>query len=331
MMDKQKKDRQLKTTSTNNQFDSYQIAAYLRLLRLIKSRKAKQFLYLKWKRTPTVPSNSFDELEHLRRKNVILQQIRLLETPSTILHWKSIFIKIAAILLIIFGSAIVQRDHIDDSFLIQHQALHKTKTIYLPDSSKIILSPYATISYDRRFGKVNRQVKMIGMVKFDIKKDLQKPFIVTSEHFKVKVLGTSFTIDDSQGNNNKMILVQHGKVSTSILPFGLSPQRILTKNESLSYNIHTNRIIHHIENESLFMNKKGNVTLTEANIYQIANILSREYNISIKVQPSENNQGEITGEFRDKTLKQILEIVRKVMDIEYRIEGKTLKIKEKNM
>src|ERR1700748_3478066 len=66
--------------------------------------------------------------------------------------------------------------------------------INLPDGSKIWLNSGSTISYPEKFAKI-REVRLVnGEAFFDIKHDINSPFIVRYGNLHAQVLGTSFNI-----------------------------------------------------------------------------------------------------------------------------------------
>lgn len=67
------------------------------------------------------------------------------------------------------------------------------KTIALSDNSEIILGPRSTISTS--MSDIERSVDLIsGEAFFDVAKDRQKPFFVTTDNVSVEVVGTQFNV-----------------------------------------------------------------------------------------------------------------------------------------
>lgn len=68
------------------------------------------------------------------------------------------------------------------------------KVIWLPDSTKVILNSNSTLEVAQDFGDHNRTVTLSGEAFFNVTHDKQKPFIVKTASYKVKVLGTIFNV-----------------------------------------------------------------------------------------------------------------------------------------
>ena len=50
------------------------------------------------------------------------------------------------------------------------------------------------LTYDSQFGKTNRELFLQGEAFFQVKRDMEKPFIVETSLIQVEVLGTSFQV-----------------------------------------------------------------------------------------------------------------------------------------
>lgn len=88
------------------------------------------------------------------------------------------------------------------------------KTIVLPDSSRVELSPNSRIIYENNFA-LNRNVQVIGEAYFKVKKDKKHPFQVACNETTTTVLGTSFTV---KGYFQKEVTVElfEGSVQMSV-------------------------------------------------------------------------------------------------------------------
>lgn len=68
------------------------------------------------------------------------------------------------------------------------------KKIVLPDGSAVWLNAGSKLEYPEQFSKKERVVKLEGEAFFDIIKDADRPFMVKTAEFSVRVLGTSFDV-----------------------------------------------------------------------------------------------------------------------------------------
>lgn len=83
----------------------------------------------------------------------------------------------------------------------------------LPDSSSVRLYPYSSIQFDAGRDQLpEREVRMSGKVRFQVKPMRERPFVVKGLLAQVKVLGTVFTVDESSKDTVK-VEVETGKVA----------------------------------------------------------------------------------------------------------------------
>ena len=80
----------------------------------------------------------------------------------------------------------------------------------LPDGSRAFLKNGASLSYSNSFNTEDRCVSLSGEAYFEVKRDEQVPFVVTTPQARVKVLGTSFNV--RSGERTEVVL-EKGKVA----------------------------------------------------------------------------------------------------------------------
>ncbi len=116
-------------------------------------------------------------------------------------------------------------------------------TVILPDKSSVILQPKGQISYsEKEFGLNRREVFFQGEGFFEVLKDAESPFIVYTEQYTTKVLGTSFTLKTSSNSEDNEVIVKTGKVAVfkgkndSVKKVeGLKPNILLSANQRIRF------------------------------------------------------------------------------------------------
>ena len=92
----------------------------------------------------------------------------------------------------------------------------ETMTILLADGSKIIANSRTELLYPKSFKGETREVVVKGEAYFDIAHDESHPFIVKTNDFTVKVLGTQFNVSNYDHAASNVVLVQGAvELSTS--------------------------------------------------------------------------------------------------------------------
>ncbi|QRR00401.1 FecR family protein [Dyadobacter sandarakinus] len=100
-----------------------------------------------------------------------------------------------------------------DSLIVKTNDTAGEMTILLADNSVAILGPGSSITYPRRFGLGDRQVRLSGEAFFDVARDPQRPFLVYANETVTRVLGTSFRVRAFTKENTVTVLVKTGRVS----------------------------------------------------------------------------------------------------------------------
>ena len=196
----------------------------------------------------------------------------------------------------------------------------------LPDGTAVWLNPNASLSYPSRFGKF-REVSMQGEAFFEVTKDHSHPFLITSGKVLTKVWGTSFRIRSIPGENNTKVSVLTGKVSVSIplkskLNAGkttINEEVMLLPEEEVTYR-HAD---HHLVKapisavSDMIIWHKANLSFENTKLETIAAELSKYYHVKVLVEGEKLNQYQLTADFTDKNLADILFLISKSVHTDY--------------
>ncbi|HEU5148472.1 MAG TPA: FecR domain-containing protein, partial [Chryseosolibacter sp.] len=98
-------------------------------------------------------------------------------------------------------------------FVKQINNSENPKTIILSDGTSIILQPHSVLEYPAIFEADKREVFLTGQGFFEVVRDPQRPFLVQAGEIVTRVLGTSFTVRNVEGEENVLVKVETGKVS----------------------------------------------------------------------------------------------------------------------
>lgn len=81
-------------------------------------------------------------------------------------------------------------------------------TLMLADGTKIVANSRTIVRYPKHFKGDYREVYVKGEAYFDVAHDAEHPFLVHSDNFRVKVLGTKFNVNNYDASDSKVVLVQ---------------------------------------------------------------------------------------------------------------------------
>ena len=81
-------------------------------------------------------------------------------------------------------------------------------TLMLADGTRIVANSRTIVRYPKRFDGEYREVYVKGEAYFDVAHDAEHPFLVHSDNFRVKVLGTKFNVNNYDTSDSQVVLVQ---------------------------------------------------------------------------------------------------------------------------
>ena len=101
---------------------------------------------------------------------------------------------------------------VKDPVVIISNSSNSKQSYYLTDSSRVIISPNSSISYDSSFSNKRREIALQGTAFFDVKKNRNLPFSVSANGVKVIALGTSFTVRSLAADSLLNVELHEGRV-----------------------------------------------------------------------------------------------------------------------
>ncbi|MNL23001.1 fec operon regulator FecR [compost metagenome] len=236
------------------------------------------------------------------------------------------WLKIAASIFVIALAGIFAKQYImktpvrnvNTSFYTYSTTARQIKKILLQDSSVITLNANSKIRVPAVFAKDKRDFVIVeGEAFFDVKRDISRPFIITTSGLKVRVLGTSFNINSYKKNRDIKVKVATGKVRVSN---GKEVLKELIANQQLSFNKNDRnyKLLTVSENESGDW-RNGNVVLKDADFEELAQAVLNVYGLKIKcVNPNKDKyRYNITLRLGKKD-EQILKLICAINDNKYR-------------
>lgn len=231
--------------------------------------------------------------------------------------------------------------------------------VVLPDGSKVWLNAGSNLRYGAGFGINNRDLFLEGEGYFSVIKNPSKPFIVNTSGLEIKAFGTSFNVKaypeekfvittlvegvvkiEGKGLNlslkPKEVVVLHkesfkiepdgNKVTTSVPMSNKTDQDRLEIKEKISFSKPVK--VKSDVNTSIYTSWKDNYWIIESeSLKNIASILERKFDVTIRIETPELNQYTFTGTFYKETLEQILDILKLTAPLRYEINKGIVVIK----
>lgn len=181
------------------------------------------------------------------------------------------------------------------------------REITLPDGSLVSLNADSKIIYPKVFDDGIREVILKGEAFFDIVHDESRPFIVKTDEFNIKVLGTTFNVKSYPEDKLAEATLLSGKVELSLEQ---ETPIILAPSQKAIFNKEDKKIeIEKVEPENSLGWKSGKLIFNNTPLKQVVIDLERKYGKKITIASSELLDYKYTGSFDDLTVDEVLKLL----------------------
>ena len=205
----------------------------------------------------------------------------------------------------------------------------KTFRIMLSDGTAVNMNAGSSLRYPVNFrSNESRRVFLTGEAYFDVAKDKERPFIVSSGNLEVEVLGTEFNVSSYSEDAHIEVVLVEGAVNLNTKgeleenPIELSPGQRGSYSRD-SKNIHIDTV-----NTNMYTSwMQGHLVFRELTFDQILTKLERHYNIEILNTNTELGKVVFNASFNEVKIEEVLSFFNDTHEIEYEIKNNTVIIK----
>jgi transmembrane sensor len=192
----------------------------------------------------------------------------------------------------------------------------------LPDGTTGWLNSKSAIKYNGTFLKT-RNVHLNGEAYFDVVKQPDNPFTVTTNNISIKVLGTKFNVASYDDEVNLEVVLEEGQIE---LKSKFSNETIKLKpNDFATYNKQSNNIsLQQIQVNKYISWKDGKLIFRNDPVDVIARRLARWYNIDVEVTADFNDDLRLRATFMDESLEEVLYFLERSLPLSTRIETREI-------
>ena len=191
-----------------------------------------------------------------------------------------------------------------------------TTSLTLPDGTKVNLNSESSLVYPETFDGDLRSVRLEGEAFFEVVKNPEKRFVVTTPHnARVEVLGTSFNMEAFKWDSIVSTTLISGKVAF----ISRSGQVNMKPGEKLVYNIQADRAsIYQTNGEAEISWKNGMIIFRKTPFEEALRMLTKRFNVDFVVSNNKYVKDFYTGSFTNHRLEQILDIFNASSGIKWR-------------
>lgn len=198
--------------------------------------------------------------------------------------------------------------------------LAETRTISLPDNSKVVLNRYSTLTYPKQFGNKERKVHLQGEAYFEVSKQPHRPFKVETEAVRIRVLGTHFNVAAYTADPKVRTTLLEGSVAVSLI-HDEQQSLTLSPNESAVYDKNIGSLtLHTVDDiQEKVAWQRGKLLFKNTPLLEIAQSLSNAYRTEIRITDPLLQTYRMTASFsEEETLEEILTLLCRNQQFEYK-------------
>lgn len=192
--------------------------------------------------------------------------------------------------------------------------------IVLPDGSEVWLNAQSELTYPRQFSGKNRNVRLSGEAYFKVVSNKKNRFnVITPGNFTVSAFGTEFNVNAYPDESESQITLAKGNVEIA-LGNRASETEKLSVGQKISVDVHTrNTIVDEADTYVETAWKDGKMVFRREKLEVIAHKLSRRFGVAIRFEGDDLKNYEYTATFKEETLEDILDLLKRSAPITYSI------------
>jgi ferric-dicitrate binding protein FerR (iron transport regulator) len=225
-----------------------------------------------------------------------------------------------AVIIALSGVAFIYNNYQNRPQIVFNNSSQVIKYI-LPDSSIVSLNAHSKLTFNNNFLR-KRQVTFDGQAFFKVKRNPDKPFVIKTSLSDIKVLGTSFCV--STNGKDAEVIVLTGKVAFYSSQLH-SDTVYLEKGEKGLFIAQTGRLEEQINYDQNFLSWENHkLTFDKSPLADVIRDLERFYKVKFIIKSKDIYQLNLTSEFSDTSLNDVLKEIELVLNIKSEINGNTI-------
>lgn len=205
-------------------------------------------------------------------------------------------------------------------------------TLRLNDGSHVRLNVDSRLTLTSSFGEEQRMVELEGEAFFDVEKDSMRPFMVRTDGFTARVLGTSFGVTAYPEQQGTSVVVSEGKVEvtsdTSSTPQQQQRSMVLSRHQMGRFLRSGEQFFQKdIDVDRKLSWREGRVVFEKAPFEKVVRRIERWYSVRITVEDGGSMpSGKLNAKFDgEQSLSEVLKIIAMAFGLEYERDGKHVK------
>ena len=199
-------------------------------------------------------------------------------------------------------------------------------SVVLPDGSKVWLNADSRLFYPSDYGEKSRNIEIEGEAYFEVAKNKELPFRVTSGDIVTEALGTKFIVSAYPDR----LEIKSSLVEGSVRISSGNVQKVLTAGQQLVYHKKQSQLrLRAFDVNSELAWKNNQLTFRLMPFCDVISVLEKWYDVEIEFDPDHFKSETLTVRFKEyETLETILQVLAKTNSFSYYLDDDVIRIKE---
>lgn len=204
---------------------------------------------------------------------------------------------------------------------VQTEAGEKAR-IFLSDSTFVILNAGSILEYTTAYNVDDRVVILKGEAYFEVRTNPMKPFIVKTRGLNICAVGTKFNVFSYENEDSLETTLEEGNIHIYL---NNGQQNVDVKaGQQIVYFPKTNKaIVRDVSTETYTSWKENMLRLIDVPFEEVLRQISRRYNVVFEVRGKDLLALRYTATFIDESINDVMEMLKEVSPIRYKIIKRT--------
>ncbi|UNY99017.1 FecR domain-containing protein [Zhouia spongiae] len=199
----------------------------------------------------------------------------------------------------------------------------KTFTLLLSDQTRVYLNSGSELTYPKEFQSNERKVFLKGEAFFEVTKNKNAPFIVSTANKNITVLGTKFNVSAYEDISESTAVLLEGAIALNDLA-ALHDPILLHPNEMAAWDKNGNPDIKTVNPYDYMAWMEGKLVFNKKPFEEILARLEKKYNVTIDNRYLELNEQRYQGSFDDIPVYEVLDTFKETRFFNYEIKNNTI-------
>jgi transmembrane sensor len=236
----------------------------------------------------------------------------------------------AAVVLLCVSSTFAYLFFSQDKALVADMNIEVSKgqkaKITLPDGSKVWINSNTMLSYGARYNANERIIHLDGEAYFEVAPNKKAPFIVESQGFSVRAVGTAFDVKAYRDEPTISTVLVHGSVVVS----DQEHQEYLQPNQKMVYDCRSRSMRKsNVEDCALYAGWKENqLNFQSETLENVAKVLERNYNVRLVFESEALKNYRYSGSLGNTSLETVLQIFSMTSPMTYHSKDSVIYLRE---